>query len=180
MAVLAQHAGRPVRRGTATERPDPRQPKAQPSKADSGQNTGRKPAARSRRQKAMKPLPWPARAWRVTAIVAMMALAGLAVVMHRLPDTLALAYPVMGAISFVFYGIDKRRAVAGAWRVPESTLHFVDFFGGIAGGLLAQLTFRHKTSKFDFLVVSASFAALHIAALLLVLSPVGAAVLHFS
>ncbi len=42
---------------------------------------------------------------------------------------------------------DKRRAEAGEWRIPESTLHLTEVLGGWPGAFLAQRFFRHKISK---------------------------------
>jgi len=55
--------------------------------------------------------------------------------------------------TFVAYRSDKRRAQAGEWRVPESTLHLAELAGGWPGAFLAQRTFRHKTSKVSYQVV---------------------------
>jgi len=75
---------------------------------------------------------------------------------------LALAwYGVWSVVSVALYGADKRAAGRGAWRIPEKTLHTVDLLGGWPGGALARRVFRHKTSKWSFLIVSWSIAALH-------------------
>jgi len=42
---------------------------------------------------------------------------------------------------------DKKRAQTNQWRVPESTLHFLELIGGWPGSFIAQRRFRHKTSK---------------------------------
>ena len=54
---------------------------------------------------------------------------------------------------FFLYRSDKRRAIAGEWRIPESTLHFAALAGGWPGAFLAQRAFRHKTAKTSFPVV---------------------------
>jgi len=56
----------------------------------------------------------------------------------------------LSGITFLIYRTDKRRAEAGAWRIPESTLHFASLIGGWPGAFLAQRTYRHKTSKTSF------------------------------
>ena len=52
--------------------------------------------------------------------------------------------------TFVAYFADKRAAVRHAWRVPENTLHMLEFLGGWLGALLAQKIFHHKTAKKSF------------------------------
>lgn len=58
----------------------------------------------------------------------------------------------MSLFTFLLYRSDKRRAEAGEWRIPESTLHAADLLGGWPGGFLGQRTFRHKTSKTSYQV----------------------------
>ena len=50
-------------------------------------------------------------------------------------------------VTFVAYGVDKRAAQKGDWRVPESNLHTLEFLGGWAGALLGQKFFHHKSKK---------------------------------
>ena len=57
---------------------------------------------------------------------------------------------ILSIFSFFAYRSDKKRAVAGEWRIPESTLHMADLIGGWPGGFLAQRIFRHKISKGSF------------------------------
>lgn len=52
--------------------------------------------------------------------------------------------------TFFAYFVDKRAAIRHAWRVPENTLHILEFLGGWLGALLAQKIFHHKTSKKSF------------------------------
>ncbi len=52
--------------------------------------------------------------------------------------------------TFLVFGIDKRRAVKGEWRVPEATLLMLAFMGGWLGAKAAQRWFRHKTRKQPF------------------------------
>lgn len=53
-------------------------------------------------------------------------------------------------LAFALFGIDKRRAEAGAWRIRESTLIGVAMAGGWIGANAAQRHFRHKTRKQPF------------------------------
>lgn len=68
--------------------------------------------------------------------------------------------------TFVAYGLDKKAAVRGEWRVPENTLHVLEFLGGWLGALVAQKIFRHKTKKKSFrrifwLMIFLEFAAVY-------------------
>lgn len=61
---------------------------------------------------------------------------------------------------------DKRRAVAGARRLPESRLLGLALIGGSPGALAARRLFRHKTHKQPF----STWLHLIVAAQLLVLA----------
>ena len=53
-------------------------------------------------------------------------------------------------VTFAVYGIDKRRARRGAWRVPEKTQFLLPLLGGSIGALLGMRVFRHKTKHWYF------------------------------
>ncbi len=53
-------------------------------------------------------------------------------------------------VTFAVYGADKRRALRGAWRVPEKTLFLLPLLGGSVGALLGMRVFRHKTKHWYF------------------------------
>ena len=61
---------------------------------------------------------------------------------------------VVSFLAFLVYGIDKRRAVEGKWRIPEKVLLAWSFFGGGVGGYLAMKAFRHKTRHWYFYVIN--------------------------
>ena len=42
-------------------------------------------------------------------------------------------------------GIDKKRAIRGAWRISEASLFFTALIGGALGTTLGMEYFRHKT-----------------------------------
>lgn len=57
---------------------------------------------------------------------------------------------LINAVTMLHYWHDKRRARAGGWRVPESTLLGLAAIGGSPGALLACRLLRHKTRKQPF------------------------------
>jgi uncharacterized membrane protein YsdA (DUF1294 family) len=72
-------------------------------------------------------------------------------------------YLLLSVITFAAYGLDKRRAIKGQWRIKERTLHLFEFLGGWPGGLLGQNVFRHKRRKLSYMLVTAIVIALHVA-----------------
>ncbi len=63
------------------------------------------------------------------------------------------SYLLLSFVVFIFYGIDKRNAIKGRWRVSEKILHLWAVVGGWPGALLGQKMFRHKTNKQSFIVM---------------------------
>lgn len=56
----------------------------------------------------------------------------------------------INVVTFVAFGIDKRRAVEGRWRIREHTLLVLSLLGGTIGGLVGMVAFRHKIRKPKF------------------------------
>lgn len=52
--------------------------------------------------------------------------------------------------TFTAFWSDKRAALRGTWRTPESSLLMGAFLGGTPGAFLARRLFRHKTRKQPF------------------------------
>ena len=76
---------------------------------------------------------------------------------------------VMNVLAFAPMGIDKLKAKAGAWRVPEKTLFLVTaLFGGL-GGTLGMYFFRHKTKHWYFKLGFPALLVVQIVLLALVL-----------
>ena len=61
---------------------------------------------------------------------------------------------LISLIAFVLYTVDKLRAKRGAWRIKESLLLGIGFFGGAAGALLAMRVVRNKTKHWYFWAVN--------------------------
>ena len=71
-------------------------------------------------------------------------------------------------ITFILYGVDKRRAQKGAWRIPEKTLLTGTWLLGGVGAWLAMRVFRHKTKHLAFQVSAPVGAVLSVALMMLV------------
>jgi uncharacterized membrane protein YsdA (DUF1294 family) len=59
---------------------------------------------------------------------------------------------VLNLVSFALFGIDKRRARRGEWRISESTLLLSGLVSGTIGAWAGVYTFRHKSRKPSFLL----------------------------
>lgn len=57
---------------------------------------------------------------------------------------------IVNVIDFILMGADKRKAVRGAWRIPEATLFLFALIGGSLGGILGMHFFHHKTKHWYF------------------------------
>ena len=71
-------------------------------------------------------------------------------------------YAFVSIVTFVVYGLDKRRAVNSGRRVPERTLHGLELLGGWPGALIAQAVFRHKRRKLSYMLVFLGIVGLHV------------------
>ncbi len=58
----------------------------------------------------------------------------------------------VNVISLVAFGVDKFNSMKRGYRIPESRLLLLSFFGPF-GALAGMLFFRHKTRKIKFLIV---------------------------
>lgn len=56
----------------------------------------------------------------------------------------------MNVFTFILYRIDKKRAVARRWRIPEVVLLGMPLLGGCVGAFLAMRAFHHKTRHARF------------------------------
>lgn len=52
---------------------------------------------------------------------------------------------IINAAAYILFGIDKKKAKQGKWRVPEVRLLLLAAIGGSAGALLGMKIFHHKT-----------------------------------
>ena len=59
---------------------------------------------------------------------------------------------VVNLAGFIQMGVDKRKAIRNAWRIPEARLFLCALLGGSLGSILGMYTFRHKTKKLKFTI----------------------------
>ena len=63
---------------------------------------------------------------------------------------LIIYFVIMNIVGFAIMGIDKRKAIKRAFRIPEATLFIVALIGGSVGSILGMQVFRHKTRHWYF------------------------------
>lgn len=57
---------------------------------------------------------------------------------------------IINIVGFAVMGIDKKRAIRGAWRISEASLFLTAFLGGALGCILGMRHFHHKTKHWYF------------------------------
>jgi len=63
-----------------------------------------------------------------------------------------LAFGLLNLVTFLWFGLDKRRARLRGRRTPEGHLLLLSWLGGFPGGWIGMNVFRHKTRKLGFRV----------------------------
>ena len=71
-------------------------------------------------------------------------------------------YFCVNIIAFILYGLDKKYAREGRWRIPEKTLLGIAMIGGAAGAWIGMQMFRHKTKHLSFRVLVPVFVLVHV------------------
>ena len=59
---------------------------------------------------------------------------------------------IINLMTFIAYGMDKRKAKKGKWRIPEKTLLLFAVVGGTIGALGGMYFWRHKTKHAKFTI----------------------------
>ncbi|MFD2908575.1 DUF1294 domain-containing protein [Flavobacterium ardleyense] len=72
---------------------------------------------------------------------------------------------LLNLITFIIFGYDKQLAKNRTNRISERSLFLLMVFGGIIGGILGMLVFRHKTNKNSFKLVVFGIVILQLALL---------------
>ena len=75
--------------------------------------------------------------------------------------------------AFILFGVDKRRARRGLWRIPEAVLLWTAVLGGGIGALAGMFLFRHKTRKPRFTVGIPVILGMQVLMILLIVWAVG-------
>ncbi|MBQ2804200.1 MAG: DUF1294 domain-containing protein [Lachnospiraceae bacterium] len=57
---------------------------------------------------------------------------------------------VANLVGFILMGIDKKRAIRGAYRISEASLFLPALLGGSLGCILGMQHFHHKTRHWYF------------------------------
>ena len=57
---------------------------------------------------------------------------------------------IINLIGYAMMGMDKKRAIRGAWRISEASLFLTALMGGALGCTLGMNYFRHKTKHWYF------------------------------
>lgn len=88
-------------------------------------------------------------------------------------DIIILYAVAVNVVSLIVMGVDKRRAIKRAWRIPESTLFVLAIIGGSIGSIIGMHLFHHKTRHWYFLYGMPVILALQIMLILaLVFAPI--------
>lgn len=77
---------------------------------------------------------------------------------------------IINALAFCFMLADKVKAKKGYWRISEATLMTLAALGGSLGAYFAMVLFRHKTKRPKFRLGLPALIALHIIAVVLIIS----------
>lgn len=72
-------------------------------------------------------------------------------------------YIAWNVIVCLIYGIDKYKAKANAWRIPEKTLMLCAVFMGGVGAYAGMQMFRHKTRHTTFKIIIPALAIINLA-----------------
>ena len=72
-------------------------------------------------------------------------------------------YLVINLLAMFLYALDKHKAIAHQYRIPEKRLLLMGFLGGGPGSLVGMYGFHHKTAKRKFQILVPLWTAVHLA-----------------
>ncbi len=76
---------------------------------------------------------------------------------------------LINLIAFAMFGMDKKRAKKGQWRISEKGLFLAALLGGSIGAICGMQLFRHKTRHWYFRIGLPLILLLQAAAAVLIL-----------
>ena len=76
---------------------------------------------------------------------------------------------LINLIAFAMFGMDKKRAKKGQWRISEKALFLSALLGGSIGAICGMQVFRHKTKHWYFRIGMPLILLLQAAAAVLIL-----------
>ena len=65
---------------------------------------------------------------------------------------LGICWFLLNLFAVIQFGIDKKRAQKGQWRIKESSLFATALLGGSLGCMIGMKVFRHKTKHKSFTI----------------------------
>ena len=112
-------------------------------------------------KKRRAPLPWPWFLGLFSGLLVFPVWAAIALSNHIDWRFVLSFFAVLSGLTFLFYWLDKRKAIQDQWRIPEGTLHLLELLGGWPAALLAQRFLRHKTKKAKYQLIFWLIVVLH-------------------
>ena len=76
---------------------------------------------------------------------------------------------ILNVFGFIQFGVDKKWAQKGKWRISEASLFATALLGGSIGCIVGMKVFRHKTKHKSFIIGMPLILLLQIIAVVLVL-----------
>ena len=76
----------------------------------------------------------------------------------------------INVLAFILYGVDKKRAIRHAQRIPEWTLLWMARLGGGLGSWLGMTYFHHKKKHSRFLILVPVWISIWMVILVLLLA----------
>ena len=70
--------------------------------------------------------------------------------MNTITVILLIYIGIINLAGFILMGVDKKKAIRNAWRIPEARLFLCALLGASPGCILGMYTFRHKTKHWYF------------------------------
>lgn len=77
-----------------------------------------------------------------------------------LTETITIYLIAINIVTFIIYGADKIKAMAGKWRISELALIVFAAIGGCFGAFIGMRVWHHKTQKLKFQVLVPLFMIL--------------------